>query len=706
MNRRVLFFAVSLFGFTRCCSLPALEVKEIITPSAPGGKYKHPTTFTELDNGDLYLAFYGGSGEYSTDTAVYGSRKKAGSEEWSQPKVIADTPFVSEGNPVVWQAPDETVWLFYVVRYGDTWSTSRIQAKISTDGAASWSDPTILTFEQGMMVRGRPVVLSNGDYVLPIYHETGHDTERVGADSTSLCLRFDPVLKTWTKTGRIESDNGNIQPAIVELAPQHLLAFCRRGGGYEPDEYGYIVRSESKDGGETWSRGVDTQYPNPNAAVDLIKLASGNVLMAYNHHMNERDPLALALSTDGGKSFPYRMDVMTGGTRDFAYPYLNQTRDGKIHLTFTSKSRSTVNHAVFEERELLASRYIQHVDVYRAPGRFGGWPANHGCWSWGDEILVGLASGYHKDQGPNRHAIDRERPEHHWLARSMDGGSTWKLEDPAEQGVLIPQGKSLHGTTPVGQRERPWQACPGGIDFQHPDFAMTLRMTDIDRGPSRFYYSLDRGKRWNGPFRLSIDQLPIAARTDYLVDSADDCTLFLTAAKPDGEEGRPFCARTQDGGKSWEFVSWINEMPSGFAIMPSTVRLSDHELLSAVRRRDGERRWIETYRSLDNGETWKLDTQPAPDLGEGNPPSMLQLRDGRLCLTYGYRAAPYGIRARLSDDGGKSWQPEIILRNDGGGRDVGYPRSVQRNDGKVVTIYYIHDALQSERYVAATIWQP
>jgi hypothetical protein len=59
----------------------------------------------------------------------------------------------------------------------------------------------------------------------------------------------------------------------------------------------------------------------------------------------------------------------------------------------------------------------QHVRVYAEPGRFGGWPANHGIWSWGDEILVGFSAGYHKDNGPNRHAIDHDKPEEHLLAR-------------------------------------------------------------------------------------------------------------------------------------------------------------------------------------------------------------------------------------------------------------------------------------------------
>jgi hypothetical protein len=351
---------------------------------------------------------------------------------------------------------------------------------------------------------------------------------------------------------------------------------------------------------------------------------------------------------------------------------------------------------------------LQHVMVYHRPGRFGGWPANHGIWSWGDEILVGFSAGYHKDLGPTMHNIDRDKPEEHLLARSRDGGRTWVLENPARQNVLVGTAGMRHGKVPPGSSEPEPIDCPGNIDFTHPDFAMTCRMAGVNTGVSRFYYSYDRGRSWKGPFRLPLfGQKGIAARTDYLVNGKHDLMLFLTAAKSNGREGRPLCARTTDGGRTWKFVGWIMDEPEGYAIMPSTVRLGEKELLSAIRRRDGAKGWIETYRSLDNGITWKFDTKPAPDLGEGNPASMLRLADGTVCLTYGRRAAPYGIRARLSRNGGRTWGDEIILREDGGGRDLGYPRSVQRADGKVVTVYYLWDRKTGpERYIAATIWDP
>lgn len=355
----------------------------------------------------------------------------------------------------------------------------------------------------------------------------------------------------------------------------------------------------------------------------------------------------------------------------------------------------------------LASLDARHIIVYYEPGRFGGWPANHGMWSWGDELLVGFSAGYFKDNGPDRHAIDHDKPEEHLLARSLDGGKTWTIENPAEQGALIPRGAALHGTELPGVVDRPWLDCPGGIDFTHPDFAMTLRMSDNHGGMSRFYHSTDRGHRWQGPFKFPLlSRNGIAARTDYIVNGPSECLVFLTASKSTGGEGRPLCARTADGGKTWTLLGWIAPEPSGYSIMPSTVRLADRQLLSAVRVRDGDKSWIEAYFSPDDGMTWSLRSTPAPDTGEGNPASMLKLDDGRICITYGVRAKPFGMRAKLSRDGGRTWGHEIVLRDDGGGRDLGYPRSVQRSDGNVVTVFYWNDDPAKTRTIVATIWDP
>jgi predicted neuraminidase len=326
-----------------------VRIDKLFGPETPTGRYKHPAAVTELANGDLYLAWYGGDGEYRPGTAVWGSRFASG--KWSQPVKLAQDPFYSVGNPVVWQAPDGVVWLWYVIRPGATWSTSRIAMKISRDGAHTWSDASVLSFEEGTMVRGKPIVLMNGDYLLPVWKETGADTEVVGADTASFFMRYELKAKKWSESSRIHARLGALQPAVAQIDASNLIAFCRRGGGYGPKTEGYIVRSESHDGGKNWSAGVETEFPNPNAAVDLLKLANGHLLLVYNDSMHDRTPLTVALSTDRGKTFPKRVNIAVGD-HDYAYPYAIQTRDGKIHIVFTSDKRSIVNQAMFDESEL------------------------------------------------------------------------------------------------------------------------------------------------------------------------------------------------------------------------------------------------------------------------------------------------------------------------------------------------------------------
>jgi predicted neuraminidase len=330
-----------------------LTIEKVFGPETPGGTYKHPACIEELGNGDLYIAYHGGEGEYERDTAVFGARQHKAAAEWSRPTRIADTPNRGEGNAVVWQEPGGLTWLFYVSRYGETWADSIIKYKYSRDGAETWSDPEIISFEKGLMVRSQPIQFANGDFLLPIYHERGTDKEHVGEDSTSLFARFDKASKRWSFTKEIHSRMGNIQPAVVQCDANHLLAYCRRGGGYGHVPDGFIVKTESNDGGLTWSQGVDTKFPNPNSAVDLIKLKNGHLVLVYNDSFEgERMPLTMRVSTDNGKTWPSKRNIVNKPGDTAAYPYIIETADGRIHGVYTSQERTVINHFVLDEANI------------------------------------------------------------------------------------------------------------------------------------------------------------------------------------------------------------------------------------------------------------------------------------------------------------------------------------------------------------------
>jgi hypothetical protein len=267
----------------------------------------------------------------------------------------------------------------------------------------------------------------------------------------------------------------------------------------------------------------------------------------------------------------------------------------------------------------------------------------------------------------------------------MDGGLTWRLERPAAFNKGDDKGQAMD--------------CPGSILFTHPDFAMRLR-------GNRFYYSYSRGRDWLGPFRLPEYGQRMGSRTEYIVNGPEDCMIFLRS-----EKGLA-CLRTTDGGKRFNIVSEdIGIKGKAHSIMPSTVRLSEDKLIMALRQLAGEPEiaWIDIYSSDDNGKTWNFLSKVADadkKYWNGNPPSMIKLKDGRIAVTYGYRAMPYGIRAKISSDNGKTWGPELILREDGINWDIGYSRTVQRADGKCVTMCYYSSYENYNAGIEALVWDP
>ena len=105
-------------------------------------------------------------------------------------------------------------------------------------------------------------------------------------------------------------------------------------------------------------------------------------------------------------------------------------------------------------------------------------------------------------------------------------------------------------------------------------------------------------------------------------------------------------------------------------------------------------------RSVDGGKTFRWEKMGF----RGHPLNALRLPDNRVLLTYGYRHQPFGIRARIlnAECTDYATAPEIILRDDGGNRDLGYSWPVQLTNNKVLVVYYFNKQ-DGIRHIAGTI---
>lgn len=116
------------------------------------------------------------------------------------------------------------------------------------------------------------------------------------------------------------------------------------------------------------------------------------------------------------------------------------------------------------------------------------------------------------------------------------------------------------------------------------------------------------------------------------------------------------------------------------------VETADGKLIAHIRNHNPQNggETLQTE-SADGGNTWS-----APHvIGVwGLPSHLLRLKDGRLLMSYGYRRPPFGNQVRISSDHGTTWSEPITLSDDGQGGDLGYPSTVECDDGTMVTVWY------------------
>lgn len=300
------------------------------------------------------------------------------------------------------------------------------------------------------------------------------------------------------------------------------------------------------------------------------------------------------------------------------------------------------------------------------------------------------------------------------LTRSTDGGKTWEPArtlppfDP-ECGEQDPSIVELCNGTLLINFFR-WRVVP---DTEKARLTYPARQqydgswADVE-GPW-VIRSTDGGLTWDTqPTRVSSAPLLRAGTSDAILELPDGTLLMgIYGADYGSRVCRAYAVRSTDGGYTWGQSALIARDLNGAISFeePALARLPNGRVIALLRSGEpGNYQYLHQSFSADDGYTWSA---PQPTPMWGHPAHVLLLRDGRLLCSYGYRRPPYGVRACLSEDGGHTWDiaREIVLRDDGGSRDVGYPCTAQLDDGTLVTVYYIHGT-DDVRHIAATRWIP
>jgi len=334
----------------------------------------------------------------------------------------------------------------------------------------------------------------------------------------------------------------------------------------------------------------------------------------------------------------------------------------------------------------------QPRSISQQPNLYHGWPtvtqrAN------GELLLV--CSG-----GRESHVCPFGRVE---LMRSKDKGKTWSFPrvlidgpiDDRDAGVVETAKGSILVTTFTSLAYEP----------------ILSRALKIKPGSSGAW-SMERLEQWNGAHgRISAQQRK-AELGCWMIRSTDGGLSFSSPSRvpvnsPHGpvqlSDGRLLYAGKElwhgenrigvwesiDDGQNWKWLATIPSRDGDDHRQYHELHLveaSERKLVVQIRNHNkaNARETLQCY-STDGGKRW---SKPRSIGVWGLPSHLLRLSDGKLLMSYGHRRAPLGVQARISEDQGKTWSQRIVLHGKGVSGDLGYPSTVQFDDGSLLTVWY------------------
>lgn len=308
--------------------------------------------------------------------------------------------------------------------------------------------------------------------------------------------------------------------------------------------------------------------------------------------------------------------------------------------------------------------------------------------------LLGEEKNYHVD--PNSYLVS---------VRSRDG-ETWT---PAPALIYADAVGGSQDPCMLQLRDGTLLCMTYGWTFVRPDGVPKLKAPYLENFPGSIFNggsyvrSTDGGRTWAGPFypphiapelyRDAYGSFVPAYNRGALTEGRDGRLFWVVAATDRLPAGAPRISSTyllisEDKGLTWKYSCVVATDPKASFNETSIYETPKGDLVAFLRTDELDDHAC-IARSTDGGKTF----QPWQSMGfQGHPLHALRLPDNRVLLVYGYRHAPLGIRARVlnAECTDFATAPEIVLRDDGGTTDLGYPWSVQLDAQHVLVTYYFN----------------
>lgn len=371
-------------GMTGAIQITAPGRREALLPSPM--IQNHASFLHRATDGALICAWFGGTLEGKSDISIFASVLLPGADAWGAPQQLSFDSAHSEQNPVLFSAPDGRLLLLHTSQPSGNQDECRIRlTQLHRDPA----EPTRLSAEEGRyldlprgcFIRAPLGLRDDGAWLLPIFRcvqrpgqkwNGSHDVAALGVSTDG--------GHSW-QLNELPNSTGCVHMSPVTLASHRQAAFFRRR------QADFVYRTESSDGGRTWSMPHPSDVPNNNSSIAAITLSDGRIAMICNPVNSTasadrraslydelgveddrpdadptggctpvwgvpRAPVTVCLSEDGGKTFPTRVlvedgpgtclsnDSTDGRNQEMSYPWLLEDADGSLHISYTYHRRA------------------------------------------------------------------------------------------------------------------------------------------------------------------------------------------------------------------------------------------------------------------------------------------------------------------------------------------------------------------------------